>query len=464
MSFKFISSRRRSYRPFKGRKSKSRPSDVNKEFDSMVSAISKISGPIGISLLKPTAILNHYLERDGPILIMIHDYHYGRIGCEPCNSLANCVSMLQSKESELIPFFKITRNVAIEKIAVDVFLETWNEDTSASLVKSALNDIILDAKQCLDIHHQCKYSPLRFHMSDPRNKVDDADAIFKVIKKMTYYDFDLFVSKKFPVVSTATIIDLLDSRLRLGAKLFFQNFFRYHDFFRAYSATYKQLGQIPKACRQKIYEHYHDYLGLIRSNNIQTENKQSNTLDALIADTFPKSDETDNSIKTIQQVYVSLQMAINKSKVPITWVGATASLDIYFLCRCLKTPDKGEPSQISILYAGDKHCLHLLHFLTNTTNYYELIKFGFQLQEIPYIKCVELKDIETVIDQICSSFYQTFKSMINCPTEEVKELFFAQLTQMRHLMPIFHKQIERWINTSPALLAPYFAQILQVDQ
>ena len=390
--------------------------------------------------------------------MMLHDYHRGRDGCNPCTQEDKCFSLLELQHEgrkQTIPFFDMLNKIAQKGTTVDFFYEAWRESNYKPQFNSALHDVIKEVEICIPESHrilECPYPYIRIHKSDPRDNIKDAEFVFIVIYNIQSYSvFKTDIETRYRNFSADTILRLVYDRLYTGSEWFFKNVFISHPFFQSYSDTFKQMYQLPEVCQKSLLTSYHTYPAQIPDDVILSPEdkryKHVNMLNTFVRDTFSSRDifSWTQDMK-IEEAYALIRSIIKLmfQYTHVSWIGGSAAFDLYFLSRCLKTPHRGSPSQVTVMYAGDIHCLNILHFLTKATNYYECSNFGYRLMYNPYIKCVFLNQPKETIFALCDEFNTSIFNMLNRGNEplpkwdQIELTFFNKFVQMRKLVPIFY--------------------------
>jgi hypothetical protein len=433
----------RKYAPFKKVEPLVSYDFVEKIVFKLITSIKQVSGPMGITILTPSSLMKSVLNRYAPVIILLHDYHKFRDGCENCTDLNKCTSLLleQKNKTKIIPFLEVLQKIALKGTFVDFFFEGWKDTNTHPEFKSALVETRKHLSHCVNNRNECQYNPVRIHMSDTRPKDNDSELLLPMIKEYDYEEFVDVITKLFPDFDIRTILDLVIDRLRNGVKVFFMTTFRTHPFFFKYSATHKQLRQLPEALQEQIYNHYHDYIYSIPDIGVTNDDKIKSVLQDKSKILFNV-----DTAASIFDIYTVVKNIISNIKTP-TWIGVTAALDVYFLSRSLKTPFKGAPSQLSVLYAGDAHCLNLLHFLNLSTGLYNYNYFGYKLKVYPYIKCFEIHAVDETIYKLCDQFEDTIRRK-----DESKDRltqYNEQLIQIKKLHPIMQQFFYYWAQLNP---------------
>ena len=456
------------YATHKGPMSIISKSDAFLEVSSFLQQVIEISGPIGITILTPSEEIELILKRPAPAIILLHDVHSGGgEGCDGCKENKGCLSLFQTpqhiaKKSGILQFFKkdkrikipfvdVLKKIANKGITVDFFYEAWYYNKCERYpCTSALFDVRQELLECAK-DHMCYYSPVRIHLTDPRSKNDDCEVVFKLIANKSFQDFCSNVITLFPTFTPIYILRLVLERLVIGAPEFLQTTFLTNPFFKKHSVVYRQLMQLPLEIRTSICQIYHNYIDHIPPNGFTENDIQIKVLRKDV-EQLPSYLMEYNDASYIFK-FIKYYISIGKpQKLYFTWTGLSATLDIYYLSRTLKTPKGAAPSQLSVLYAGDIHCMELLFYLTQSTNYYKIERFGY---DISLSKCVSLNayfdidaSLRSTLSRVCNEFNTTLSECILLPVDRNNPCK-SQALLLFSMYPVFKSYIDEWCRNHP---------------
>ena len=461
----------RSYKPFKGSIYNINSEDAVQEVETFLDSITNISGPVGMTVLQPTIELNKQLGRNAPIIVLLHDDHEFNGGCHPCDEKHGCLSLFKHAESKVdrftsvvhflkgkktytVSFVKVLKAIAKRGVSVDFFFEAWNySKCERNSCQSALFDVRQELRDCA-IKHSCYYSPVRVHLSDPRNKHNDCDIIIRYILKGNYKDFQKYVTMHYKEFTSSYILYLFVELLLIGPSMFLQTVFQTDAFFARYSVVYKQLHQLPAVIKDNICLKYHNYIQHLSTD--VTVNKDPH-MKALRSETITiQTDSGYLNFQSDESLYYSLRTLLTFPKYrPLrhitTWIGISATLDIYFLSRALKTPELNIPSQLSVLYAGDIRCIQLLMFLTQSTKYYTVTRFHY---DIAKTKCIHV--IPKQPESIKQTIWRLCDELEHMLHNNESSFYLRYLTCMICITPVFRNDIQSWFIANPNSLFETF--------
>lgn len=352
--------------------------------------VRRIEGPISATIMVPTNKLSTDLGRDGPVIVLLYDYHVGNQRCDSCDVKDGCYS-LYSPSSFLTMINDLSRD---ESISTDLFLETWlskserekfNNSTyqlnNKLLYNSALVDSILWSVKCMTRERRldCPLPNIRTHMSDIRKITDSHtfNSIVRLLDNMIQFmkgDVSLetgilrvkgVIKKKYNI-DPNDVFDLIDR--------FFHNkcdiieVFT-HPFYN--NSRFKhEFNQLPVSIQntlinrtESIKDVYSIKLRLVRLDNFE------NTFNDFIAILKDPSINHNYNWDAFEQIVNTL----HNSKLFI-YLDAVY-VDIYTVSRLLKTFKGGLPSQLSVIYLGWLHSDNIVKMLSA---YYEIIQtYGY---------------------------------------------------------------------------------------
>ena len=351
-----------------------------------------ISGPISLAICIPNEKLSSVFQRSLPVLILLGDDHKGR---EECNNVG-----LESDYSLYDGSFvkALHKFIKYNKIIGDLFIEVWDKKGITMQIdeeKSSLTDTHNFVKWCYGKlkNDACPVPYFRTHYADPRPRSNDCDAVWGfIVSSSSYNDFVKVLYKTYPLEDPANIYKLVCSRLRKGTQKFFESFFTdtdYEDvnrFFTSYSKLWKELKQLPSQFTRYLVSTYNNYL-----SHLFLDVEGFLLLSDQPINIQPNQDKEKEfqSLKAAVKPYIYSKTSNNEPVSTIYWFGFGSTLDMYFLARAFKSPVGNLPSQLSMLYAGNHHVNHIIHFLTYQTDLYSVHHYSENKA-----KCVQVLDLQ----------------------------------------------------------------------
>ena len=304
--------------------------------------IKHIEGPTEANVMVSTEKLQNELGRNGPVLLLLSDHHFGNQKCTSCDSRKGCFS-LYNKSSLLNYFNKLALD---QSIVTDVFLETWLEEYYRQSdepypyqhgdANSALIDVLEYTKLCLGRRMNCPLKNVRTHMSDPRKRIKDN----------LFHDLPSMINTE----TTDEKNYLLTLMIEMCTSITIDYFFT-HQFFRGTKA-YKQFNKLPELVQINIRQNAMN----IRYNfNVFPKDfsEMSNTIFTKISNNDRLTHYDQKYLKLITEDYIFLPIYL-------------FMVDLYTICRILKLDNP--PSQLSICYLGVDH---IRNIRTLMATYYE---------------------------------------------------------------------------------------------
>ena len=414
-----------------------RKQDVQDIILDKLDVIKTIEGPVNSIILKPNQILNKKLGRNGPIIMLLGDYHndVGKANrCETdCIISDGCYSLY--KNSSLITYLDtIAKN---SNITVDLFVEIWlHDDYKKELSKAeeeeynvfldydekkehnedniitstALNDVHVTTRHCISKGPLCLYKNRRIHMTDIRDAANDnkynGDSLFEELKKLKpdHYEDD----------EKITLENLMNWKADLERK--FKGFTAYElllrmkdmftnnydmisvlkdPFMKSNSRMHHEIRQLPievlqELIKQAIHLYGYDYRkqkDVLAMFKDEVEAEWFFTDKALVFDDL--INDRSVHIRSIDDISYMFEY------IPIT----CGLMDLYTISRCLKTFKGGNPSQLSVIYQGSRHIKNIKILLDNM--YDNVNEYGMY----DFTKYVEYKNNPELLSKCIHKIY-----------------------------------------------------------
>ena len=325
-----------------------------------LSYIKKIEGPIYVSILEPTPLLNNEVKYIAPKLLLLGDLHIGSDKCkEGCEKEKGCYSLYEDGKFSLL--HDLDEKAKLQNLKIDLYVESWFNDfnegnyfpkqknfnyknsKNENEQNSALSNVIELSYFCHNKkinNKKCPFTNMRIHMSDPRKNYEDLLSMLETINKIEddkymtkQIVFYKFVIKKYPYLGSIDSItpEYLFDLIKRIIKGYTINDFIQEPYFihtnKSLKQYYKLLKQSPNIAKkiienaQTIYtrKHYFKFLYdgtkklLDMTNNDvakidfnDVENKiNNNNRTKKIKDTFKKLYE-DLKFKTDEHIFAPL--------------------------------------------------------------------------------------------------------------------------------------------------------------
>ena len=351
--------------------------------------VRRIEGPVSATIMVPNNKLNIDLGRDGPVIVLLYDYHEGNQRCDSCDVKDGCYS-LYSPSSFLTMINDLSRD---ESISTDLFMEMWYSKSDREKYKnkkysfkfglhnSALNEMISSTVSCLTFTRErqlnCPVPNIRTHMGDTRKMVNAHTfiAIFERIHTMIGFMKDSFslneaikkvkeIITKYYNVEPNTIFDLIDQYFHRKLNIidvFTHPFYHNSRFKHEFNQLPFSIQEYLKKATTSIKNKYTDKFQLGDAED------GFNKFISILKD--PSSINENYSWNVFEENVMSIHDALKFTKLDLLFV------DIYTVSRLLKTFNGGLPSQLSVIYLGAMHTDNIVKMLSG---YYEIIqKYGF---------------------------------------------------------------------------------------
>ena len=365
-----------------------------------LSKIKSIEGPIRYLVMTPTEKLKNILRRNPPIIIGLGDVHEGRQKCTRCDPIDGCYTLYEDELNSTVNgnSFLGYFNKLGEKFQVDFFYEYWvtkqlrKQSAKGNVFirkryenESALMDIVELVQLCSMKHTNiaqyisCPYKTMNTHYVDVRKnfsvypllavnkrelvitvpQISDYSEIFDNIdgllsymveENFTFTHFKKIYEGVYKGEKVDELLDLIITRLTIGADRFYNEVFRTNPLMIKYSKVHKQISQLPEELQEIMY-----------------------TYDIWTADRdFPLRKFWDSNTTELERMSneekyeIIMYNLINRmNELDVYWLGSVG-VDLYYIARTLKVPTGGNPTQISLVYLGDHHIRKIKIFLART--------------------------------------------------------------------------------------------------
>ena len=368
--------------------------------------ITRISGPVNLSILNPTK--EFHKSHKAPIFILFGDEHFSSENmCDECL----CIDKSCCYEIFSNNFLKLIDNVATKHIvyfSTESGLSNKDKSSSISIDYSSddgpLTKLIFNTQLCSkvlkkekpsDYELYCPTKHIIWQKADVRQwyrdydfytcllymnelfdiksfSYGDEDKIYNFCEK--YSDYIIYI-KKFLDIEFYNTIKLLIKSGKIASPF--------------YKQVEKMTPEKQKEWNKYIdeyYLYYHEKLRKISSDDIGVREFFNKIVD--------KMNLCKNNKKTANIYVKSIKNIIYENKFQSEKIANellefnSLSLDLYFLTRSFKTTADNTNPLISIGYFGDNHRIRIEYFLKNIMKNYEVLDIGVTNEKQ---RCLEIK-------------------------------------------------------------------------
>ena len=371
-----------------------------------LSNINQIEGPIYVSILEPTPLLNTTFKTIAPTILLLGDIHIGSDKCKKdCEPSKGCYSLYENEINDVKNFslLKYLDNEAGKSNKkIDLFIEAWlgsDKITNPMTFNKKKNDNIKNTKDwehnsalgnMLKLvyvchtqrkeYNQCPFKNIRIHMSDPRSisNKDENEMFGGTLLKI----WDDIITKYRNIEFFKDNNDKEDANFYYDYNSFFQNYKT--DILKKCSNIYPILNEYKEEITpiylfdliKRIYKGY-NINDFIKEPFYMKTNKALKQYYKLLEQNPNVAKEiiiNANKIYKSECKYDSLcntaddkDFIIKYTKIPYIDNGeimlhiAMFQVDLHTICRLLKKPAKKNSmnnnsiSSLSIVYLGDEH-------------------------------------------------------------------------------------------------------------
>ena len=406
--------------------------------------ISRVSGPVRITVLKPDDDLRNRFKEEGarlPYIVLFGDHHFDRENnCEECECKTNWITGKGWENKECCyeiddpEFLKLFDGVASKNYPIDFYTEQsyeprlkdpdiydLNKELKGSDSEGYLAKFIHDYKICYSkgekrtkrYKKECPTRDIRWHYIDTRSFKygNSGEAQLNQGIIIYYHILNIFFNEPEETIQEKTyeIFTQHHHKLQMTLDIILNGM----NFLQTYVTTDSDF-LIPKQVRKQAIEElrsmdlwnaiFRDTINLIFKNYYKSKNMQFNTADyakvmqfyinvlELISDnTVSKEEFLERRkvlIKTVEnyKIFEDNQSNLNNM---VFYTTKTAMMDIYTVARMLKKPKKGTPGYLAMYYAGDAHTTNIRDILVRHFSY-EIVGESYNEKE----RCQSVKDID----------------------------------------------------------------------
>lgn len=350
--------------------------------------MTKLEGPVSITVLKPTTDLLVQLDRMAPYIILLGDIHVGAGKCSPppCTAEDGCYSMYTEAESNFIQY--LDRFVGANNIAADLFLEYWHppgygidpEIDPGNDFASALMDTINAYANCRpDAKVKCPLSHMRVHMVDIRNIAayeSDADkymgdSLYNIF--IDHLSSPAFLKGRLSVIYPKFPFEYIMNLIRIyfDATITPEDIARIYwtdPFFVKYSRLHHELAQLPGKVASSIRAEHFDSVIDPTVNSARID----------VARALKKSKYFTAEPLNKPSLLKSITSVCKQHQLEFFPLDSSKMVNVYTLARLLKVPKPlpgrdNRPSELAIVYLGDNHIDKIMGDLVRL-DYYEVLR------------------------------------------------------------------------------------------
>ncbi len=408
--------------------------------------ISRVSGPVRVTVLKPDDDLRNRFKEEGarlPYIILFGDHHFDRENsCEECECKTNWITGKGWENKECCyeiddpEFLKLFDGVASKNYPIDFYTEQLyepslsdpdiydlNKELKGSDSEGYLAKFIHDYKICYSKREkegrtkrykkECPTRDIRWHYINTRSfkygnsgeaQLNQGIIIYYYILKIFFNEPEETIQEK-----TYNIFTQHHHKLQMTLDIILNGM----NFLQTY-VTLDSDFLIPKQVRKQAIEElrnmdlwnviFNDTINLIFKNYYKSKNIQFNTADyvkvmqfyinvlELISDNTVSKEEFLERRKTLiesvekYKIFEDNQSNLNNM---VFYTTKTAMMDIYTVARMLKKPEEGTPGYLAMYYAGDAHATNIRDILVRHFSY-EIVGESYNEKE----RCQSVKDID----------------------------------------------------------------------
>ena len=408
--------------------------------------ISRVSGPVRVTVLKPDDDLRNRFKEEGarlPYIVLFGDHHFDRENnCEECECKTNWITGKGWENKECCyeiddpEFLKLFDGVASKNYPIDFYTEQSYEprlsdpkiyEINPSLDKADkegyLTKFIHDYKICyskgekeertLRYKKECPTRDIRWHYIDTRSfrygnsgeaQLNQGIIIYYQILKIFFNEPEDTIKEKIN-----DIVIKHHDKLQMTYAIILNGMY--------FLETYVTLSSdflIPKQVRKQAIEELRnmdlwyaiikDTINSTFKSYYKTSNIPFNTKDyitvmqfyinvlELISDSTLSKEEflerREGLIKSVEnyKIFEDNQSNLNNM---VFYTTKTAMMDIYTVARMLKNPEEGTPGFLAMYYGGDAHTTNIRDILVRHFSY-EIVGESYNEKE----RCQSVKDID----------------------------------------------------------------------
>lgn len=400
--------------------------------------VSRISGPVGFSLIKPKKSIFNEFKQHGihlPIMILFGDIHNSSENlCNSCTcgKKGCCMAVYEDKFLQLLdsiatPEFPIDFGVEMyltstdKKYLKDENIVKYQKETADGSPLSMLGQTILPCyiKELRGKDLYNKYCPtknIRWQYIDSRKNRETYNLEYLVdsLEIIHYSDSlrQLVTGDNLTKVQIKDIVNNIMSKFP-NKQLYYQSlmlkFLMASDPERAIdyyfeiatpknSVVMKQFSKLHNSLRdinlwkKSLKE---SYSWLLKEGEKEVYGGSSRGLINMIT-TFRKDFyelliKEDYDSLTIKLKDEMFRMGISMGMNAPTTLENGLFLDLYYIFRTFKIPSGSNNPYLSIIYVGDFHRIHISKLLTNVMKYYEVLE---EINPVNSNRCINMPDID----------------------------------------------------------------------
>ncbi len=407
--------------------------------------ISRVSGPVRVTVLKPDDDLRNRFKKEGarlPYIILFGDHHFDRENnCEECECKTNWITGEGWENKECCyeiddpEFLKLFDGVASKNYPIDFYTEQSYEprlsdpkiyEINPSLdtadKEGYLAKFIHDYKICYSKAEKEKRTPrykkecptrdIRWHYIDMRDFTygNSGDAqlnqgiiiYYNILKKFFYEPEDTVQSKIHNIVITHHYKLQMTLDIILNGMNFLKEYLTIDSDFLIPKQVRKQAikelrdmdlwNSIIKDNINIIFKKYFKYSDTpFNTNDYMTVIQfYINVLQLISDNTVSKEEFLEKRKELIKSVenYKIFENNQSNLNIMISYTIKIAMMDIYTVARMLKKP-KGTPGFLAMYYGGDRHTRNIRDILVSYFSY-EIVGESYNEKE----RCQSVKDID----------------------------------------------------------------------
>lgn len=402
--------------------------------------ISRVSGPVKITVLKPDDDLRNRFKKEGarlPYIILYADHHFDReLNCKlcDCNSNGKCCYEIDDPE-----FLKLFDGVSSKNYPIDFYTEQTyeprisdpkiyelNKDFTRSDKIGYISKFIHDYKICYSKDekegrtqryiNECPTRDIRWHYIDTRSftygnsgeaRLNNGIIVYYILVKMFFYDPEETVKE-----NTYNFFNKYRNEVTMAIDIINNGL----EFLKDYVTIDSNFLISKQVRKQALEEHRHmdfwyniikDTINSIFKNYFSTSDEPFSVADystvisfyvntaVLISkpglskeDFLEKRKELIDSVRNYNLFDNTKANLINM----VFYTTKTAMMDIYTVARMLKKPN-GTPGFLSMYYAGEHHTENVKNILVNYFSY-KVVGESDNSNFNEVTRCQSVKDID----------------------------------------------------------------------
>lgn len=402
--------------------------------------ITRVSGPVRVTVLKPDDDLRNRFKEEGarlPYIILFGDHHFDRENnCEECICNTNGENKECCYEIDDPEFLKLFDGVASKNYPIDFYTEQSYEPRLSDpdiyklnpLLETAdktgyLSKFLHDYKICyskdekekrsLRYEKECPTRDIRWHYTDTRafTHGNTGDAKLSNGIELYYYILKIFFNDPEDITIQSKIHDIVKNnnyKLQMTLSII-NNGINFLETYVTLDSNFLIAKQVRKQAIKELRDMklwniiIKDNINSIFKNYFKISKIPFNTKDyvtvmkfyidvlKLISDNTVSNEEFLNRreelIKRVEnyKIFEDNQSNLNNM---IYYTTKTAMMDIYTVARMLKKPE-GTPGFLSMFYGGDNHTTNIRDILIRYFSY-EIVGESYNEKE----RCQSVKDID----------------------------------------------------------------------